>query len=123
MEVDRIMKALSLKQPWANMIASGIKTIELRKWTTKYRGPILIISSKIPNIEPAGMAIAVAYLSDCRPATIGDRKKACHPIYPGAKAWIFSMVYKIKIPFKVKGQLSLFNVEYEPKVSDLKSVY
>jgi hypothetical protein len=32
------MKALSVKQPWANMIASGKKTIETRKWPTDYRG-------------------------------------------------------------------------------------
>ncbi|MDD4353280.1 MAG: ASCH domain-containing protein, partial [Candidatus Nanoarchaeia archaeon] len=28
------IKVLSLKQPWAELVASGKKTIELRKWNT-----------------------------------------------------------------------------------------
>ena len=40
------MKALSLKQPFAELILQGRKTIELRKWNTKFRGKFLIHSSK-----------------------------------------------------------------------------
>ena len=40
------MKALSLKQPWATVIVQGIKPIENRKWSTSYRGPLLIHASK-----------------------------------------------------------------------------
>jgi hypothetical protein len=36
------MKALSIKQPWASLIAHGIKDIENRTWKTKYRGKIYI---------------------------------------------------------------------------------
>lgn len=36
------MKALSIKEPWASLIVEGKKTIELRTWSTHYRGPILI---------------------------------------------------------------------------------
>jgi hypothetical protein len=36
------MKALSVHQPWAWLIAQGYKTIENRSWLTSYRGPILI---------------------------------------------------------------------------------
>jgi hypothetical protein len=36
------MKALSLWQPWASLIALGVKTIETRGWATKYRGPLAI---------------------------------------------------------------------------------
>ena len=32
------MKALSVKQPWANKIASGEKSIETRYWKTDYPG-------------------------------------------------------------------------------------
>lgn len=39
------MKALSIRQPWAGLIALGIKTIELRSWSTSYRGPLLICAS------------------------------------------------------------------------------
>jgi hypothetical protein len=36
------MKALTLHQPWASLIAYELKTIETRSWTTSYRGPIAI---------------------------------------------------------------------------------
>lgn len=36
------MKALTLTQPWAAMVAIGAKRIETRSWSTKYRGPLLI---------------------------------------------------------------------------------
>jgi hypothetical protein len=40
------MKVLSLKQPFAELVVSGRKTIELRKWNTKFRGEFLIHASK-----------------------------------------------------------------------------
>ncbi len=40
------MKALSIRQPWAWLIAHGYKDIENRKWSTNYRGPLLIHAAK-----------------------------------------------------------------------------
>ena len=45
------MKALSLKQPYAELILQGKKKIELRKWNTNFRGDFLIHASKIPDKE------------------------------------------------------------------------
>lgn len=103
------MKALSIKQPWANMIASGEKTIETRTWCTKFRGPLLIVSSKTPRIEPAGYALAVAKLIDCRPMTKDDEEEACCEIYPNAHAWVLTNIRRIK-PFPVRGKLGLYDV-------------
>lgn len=36
------MKALTLHQPWASLIALGYKTIETRSWATSHRGPLAI---------------------------------------------------------------------------------
>lgn len=36
------MKAISLWQPWATLVAIGAKRIETRSWSTGYRGPIAI---------------------------------------------------------------------------------
>ena len=36
------MKCLSVSQPYADLIISGKKTIELRTWNTKFRGEFLI---------------------------------------------------------------------------------
>ncbi|HVM07165.1 MAG TPA: ASCH domain-containing protein [Acidimicrobiales bacterium] len=40
------MKAISLWQPWASLIAYGVKTIETRSWSTPYRGRIAIHAAK-----------------------------------------------------------------------------
>jgi hypothetical protein len=43
------MKALSMTQPWASLLATGRKQIETRSWRTKYRGPIAIhAATKFP---------------------------------------------------------------------------
>ena len=36
------MKCLSVSQPFADLIITGKKTIELRKWNTNFRGEFLI---------------------------------------------------------------------------------
>lgn len=40
------MWALTLRQPWASLVAIGVKQVETRSWTTAYRGPLAIHSSK-----------------------------------------------------------------------------
>jgi activating signal cointegrator 1 len=40
------VKALSLMQPWASLVAVGAKRVETRSWTTHYRGPVAIHASK-----------------------------------------------------------------------------
>lgn len=86
------MKALSFKQPWVNVIASGEKTIETRLWVTDYRGPLLVVSSKTPNIHPAGYALAIAELVDCRPMVRADEVAARCERYPG----VYSLLSKIR---------------------------
>ena len=40
------MKALTLRQPWATLVAIGAKRIETRSWRTSYRGPLAIHAAK-----------------------------------------------------------------------------
>ena len=40
------MKALTLWQPWASLLACGAKKFETRSWATAYRGPIAIHAAK-----------------------------------------------------------------------------
>lgn len=106
------MKAISIKEPWASMIKDGKKTIETRKWVTKYRGKLLLCASKNPKSDIAGKAFAVAELVDVRHMLRDDEKKACCAIYEGAFSWVLDNVSKIR-PFNVKGQLGLFNIDWE----------
>lgn len=43
--------ALTIKQPWASLIANGFKDIENRSWPTKFRGWVLIHASKKDDQE------------------------------------------------------------------------
>lgn len=108
------MKALSLHQPYASLIAQGRKTIETRTWGTIYTGPLLICASKKPAMPsyPLGQALCVAYISGCRLMTEADEKAACCPFYPGARAWLIDRVVRID-PFPVKGSQGFFNVDDE----------
>jgi activating signal cointegrator 1 len=56
------MKALTLTQPWATLVAIGAKRVETRSWSTSYRGPLAIHAAKAlpwswsefnPTREPA----------------------------------------------------------------------
>ena len=84
------MKALSLTQPWATLIAVGAKRMETRIWGTSYRGPLAIHASKRMSADdralaesqpfktaldahggagvplPLGCIVAVVNLVDCR---------------------------------------------------------
>jgi len=42
------MIAISIKQPWAGLVAAGLKTVENRSWNTIDRGSVLIHASGDP---------------------------------------------------------------------------
>lgn len=49
------MKAISLWQPWATLVAVGAKKFETRHWATTYRGPIAIHAAR--KVSPEGCAL------------------------------------------------------------------
>lgn len=40
------MRAITLTQPWASLVAEGVKTVETRSWSTPYRGWLAIHAAK-----------------------------------------------------------------------------
>lgn len=80
------MKVITIKQPWATLIAEGLKEYEFRTWKTKYRGEILIHAGKgidkkamkkfeHLNLEyPSGCIIAKAEITDCIKIIDEERK-------------------------------------------------
>lgn len=70
------MKVLTIKQPYASLVAYGIKKYEFRTWKTKYRGDVLIHASKSVDKKameefkgydipyPTGCIIAKAKITD-----------------------------------------------------------
>ena len=129
------MKALSIQQPWAQLIAEGLKTVELRSWKTPYRGQLLICASARPEalrekkekFDPKlgnylyneeiegymwlGHAICIVELYDIVPFT-PDLADAAFVEYEDSVlyAWKLRNVQKIT-PFQVKGQLGLYQVD------------
>ena len=82
------MKVISIQQPFASLIAEGLKEYEFRTWKPAYRGEILIHACKGISREnreamkkfagyhleyPTGCIIARARLTDC--VKVDDRLK------------------------------------------------
>jgi hypothetical protein len=110
------VKALSVRQPWAYLIATGKKTVECRSWRTDYRGPLLICASGRAVIYEderleAGNALCIVELVDVRPFLKKHCTMACmkYAPDPGSWAWMFQKAILID-PFPVKGKLHIFEV-------------
>jgi hypothetical protein len=76
-------------QAWAALIAAGEKTIELRSWATRHRGPLLICATKRPNPDnlPAGVAVCTVELVDRRPMRPEDEAASGVAYDPKLFAW------------------------------------
>lgn len=80
------MKAITIIQPWATLIALGEKQFETRSWSTKHRGELAIHAGKKIDREacetepikstlakhgytadnlPTGAILAIAHLTEC----------------------------------------------------------
>ena len=104
-------KAISLKQPWANLVCEGRKTIETKKWKTDYRGDLVICSSKKPDIYPAGYALCIVELYGIKPMKKEHEKKACTKIYKGAYSWFLRNIRLINPPIPVSGSVGIFDLK------------
>lgn len=88
--------ALGIRQPWAELILRGVKSIEVRSQDTNLRGPVyLYVSKKISDhpaagraIEmhgldvdalPLGVLVGTVEIHDARRATPEDASAACVP--------------------------------------------
>lgn len=124
------MKVLTIKQPYASLIAHGFKKYEFRTWKTKYRGELYIHTGKSTvkekmklvsdyNLEyPNGYIIAKVNLVDCilvdekmnEELKKGNDKVYTHN-YTNSYAWVFKDVEILKNPIKVNGKLSIWNYD------------
>ena len=128
------MKAITIKQPYATLIAEGLKEYEFRTWKTKYRGDILIHAGKgidkkamerfkDLNLEyPSGCIIAKATITDCvyvEEQLKEKLKKKNDKVYYGIvnkdsnwEGYGFKLENIEKItPIEIKGKLSLWDYE------------
>jgi hypothetical protein len=118
---NRDLIALGIRQPWAELILRGIKTIEVRSSLTRVRGPIYLYSSKkLADIPAARKAIAeheidvdelprgvlvgtidIVDSRECRPA---DTTAACVPrdVLKGRFGWRLANPQRLETPLHVR---------------------
>src|SRR5687768_11853131 len=99
---DRIVRvrALSIRQPWAEFILQGLKTIECRSRATKVRGRVWIYAARTlantPSLESVpephqlhrGVVIGSIEIVGCRPLRRSDSKAACINVDFDGYAWL-----------------------------------
>lgn len=123
------MKCLSVSQPFADLIISGKKTIELRKWNTNFRGEFLIHSPikirtedckrlKINKKLVTGAIVGKAELYDIKKYNSIKEIKKDQKFHFASKNFqdkTFGFLLKnsksFRIPIPFKGQLGFFEVE------------
>lgn len=122
----REMRALSVRQPWAELIVSGRKTIELRKWYTSYRGLLWLHTGKAEDKELGDVfglsglfhggylgtvdLRAVVRVDRERWQSWRDRHLDRGPYQRGHFAWVLSSPIRFKQPISGPGNRGL----YEP---------
>ncbi len=94
------MKALTVMQPWATLVALGAKRIETRSWSTSYRGPLAIHASGRISRE-AAVRITRAHAPAEPERSFGDYT-------PGRFAWLLDHVRRLPEPVATKGALGLW---------------
>lgn len=134
------MRILTIQQPWASLIACGAKTVENRRWSTTYRGPVAIHAGKAvdqaalddPHVGdelrahgladatlttglPAGVIVAVAALVDVH----HSEGLCCVPWGFPDDSWqhlLLDRIQPLREPVPYVGQLGLR--EIDPKAAE-----
>lgn len=133
------MKALTISQPYASLIASGRKWVENRTWPTTYRGPLAIHAGKgtqyLTATElrayPSGVFVATCELVTCLDvdkaqehgvASLNDEQRRelddagialedilAHEHTEGPVAWVLTAVRECE-PLPAAGKQQLWDV-------------
>jgi hypothetical protein len=129
-EQSKVIRAITIWQPWATLIAKKLKQIETRSWSTTYQGIILIHAAKRTPLESElkpftqylqdvdvhkdlGKIVAIAQLTDCVLMTEefienqSELERLCGNWQPGRYAWQLSNIRKID-PIPSQGKQGLW---------------
>ena len=137
------MKALTICQPYAHLIAIGEKRVENRTWPTSYRGPLLIHAGKSWNwmddgddekygltSGDFGVIVAVADLTECwhgDDITTGHipasyRWLATHEHVNGPWCFVLENVRRFSTKFPYRGAQGFFDVPAEVVAEQIASL-
>ncbi|MDT4897397.1 MAG: hypothetical protein QOH25_2474 [Acidobacteriota bacterium] len=120
---------LSIRQPWLDMIVRGVKTMEIRGWTTKHRGIIALHAPwriafetayfygyESPWMLPRGKIVAVAEIADILELNSDssqaflEQHRLPLPVGDGAYGFLLSSVRLLEQPVACRGRLGLFQL-------------
>lgn len=125
------MKAISIRQPWAQLILSGKKKIDLRSWSTEYRGPLIVHASKTieeeaclrfnlqPSALPKGVLLGWVMLDKIErldPETYKTQEQlhlSSNPYSSPIYGWFFSKPQLFDQPRPYTGRIRFFDVPDE----------
>ncbi len=136
-------KALTVYQPWADLIAYGLKQYETRSWQTQYRGVLFIHAGKqfgeeerayakrfareYPETDavfsgnvPLGCIVAAVRLIACVPVetlrdTLSPMERAFGNYDDGRYAWQMQVIKRPLVPIAAKGQQGVWEWQYTPE--------
>lgn len=124
------MKCLSISQPFADLVISGKKSIELRSWNTNFRGEFLVHAPLKIRIDDAkrlkinkkfvtGSIIGKAQLYDVKKYNSVKEITLDQKLHFSTKKFqtkTFGFLLKnakpLRIPIPWKGQLGIFDVNF-----------
>lgn len=129
------MKAVTICQPYAELIARGDKPIENRSWPTSYRGPLAIHAGKSrawlgddderkygPFIYGAVVAVAdlVACLNirDAWQWPADHKWLAAHEHANGPWCWVLDNIRRLPTPIPARGAQGLFDIDIQALTPD-----
>lgn len=129
------MRAITLWQPWATMVALGVKKIETRSWPIT-SGPLAIHAAKNSPRDalelalhdpfywplhdagydvgrlPSGVVVAIVDVVGCAQITpdfpVGDLERGLGNYSPGRYAWHLANVRRVTPPLPARGRQMLW---------------
>lgn len=135
------MKVITLKQPWATLVAEGLKKYEFRSWKYNYRGEILIHAGKGIDKDaikkfsclklnyPRSRIVAKVKIVDCIKLNEEINKeisKENELVYDGkidrtGYAWKLELIEKINEDKEILGKQGIWNIQSEVENEQNKS--
>ena len=133
------MRALTIQQPFASLIASGVKRVENRTWRTHVRERIAIHAGsgkqwlrrwegEMPASTPMGCIVAVAEIVACVhvsdllsvPAELAWLRNHAHAT--GPYCWVLANVQELESPVPCTGSLGFWKVPDQVEVDVLTAI-
>jgi len=134
------MRGLTIIQPWATLLATGMKHYETRSWATRSLGqiaihagrrtkqaeqyandliamePIVFDAIDVEDADdlPYGAIIATGWLTACLPTAglpVDAMERSFGDFTPGRFAWRIDRVTRLAVPVPCKGAQGLWPVD------------